>query len=400
MARWDRRSSTAVPLVGVVLVLALVLALSRSSQDVVLYKHYASFELHRPALHSWPREYPALAGIFFLLPAALPMPYRAGLALVLAAVLLVLVAAGDRSGPDGAWARRLVIYLGLGTVWVLFARFDLLPALAVLLAVERARSGRWRTAWSWALLGGLLKLFPLLLLPGFFIAEWRASGRAPLRRILLASGAVALVAGLQSAIAPGSVLDPIRYELQRGFELSSVSGSLTLLMDPAHLHWTSAYGAREIVGHGHAEIAYFLLIAAAAGMALTWLLAARGRVAVETTALAVLSVAVLGDKALAPQYLVWLAPLWAYWRLRWEWIAAAVLTTLVYPVSYALVSPGLLHSYALPTELAALRNVLLLTGTVRWYLVSVRGPAHRDPGQAAGESPEAAVPSVGSGAGH
>ncbi len=36
----------------------------------------------------------------------------------------------------------------------------------------------------------------------------------------------------------------------------------------------------------------------------------------EATSLAVLSVSVLGDKVFSPQYLIWLAPIWAYWPLR------------------------------------------------------------------------------------
>ena len=43
---------------------------------------------------------------------------------------------------------------------------------------------------------------------------------------------------------------------------------------------------------------------------------------VEATSLAVLSVSVLGDKAFSPQYLIWLAPLWAYWPFRRGWVVS------------------------------------------------------------------------------
>ena len=68
-----------------------------------------------------------------------------------------------------------------------------------------------------------------------------------------------------------------------------------------------------------------------AGIVAIWRFAALGRLSVEATSLAVLSVSVLGDKAFSPQYLIWLAPLWAYWPLRRGWLAAAALTTLVFP---------------------------------------------------------------------
>ena len=83
--------------------------------------------------------------------------------------------------------------------------------------------------------------------------------------------------------------------------------------------------------------------------------------------LAVLSVVVLTEKSFAPQYLVWLAPLWAYWPLRRGWLAAALLTTLVFPVLY-----GEAHAFGpvffWPTAVAAATNTVLVVATVSWLL--------------------------------
>ena len=74
---------------------------------------------------------------------------------------------------------------------------------------------------------------------------------------------------------------------------------------------------------------------------------------------------VLGDKAFSPQYLIWLAPLWAYWPLRRGWLAAAALSTLVYPLLF--IEGGLLgHSYYFAAGAALVRNVILILATARW----------------------------------
>ena len=106
----------------------------------------------------------------------------------------------------------------------------------------------WGRAWAWAVVGGLLKLFPFLLLPGFLLAEHARTGRWAIRRAAVACVPVALVAGVQSLLSPGSVLSPVRYELNRGFELESLAGGLTLLTDPLHVKWRFEYGGWEIFG--------------------------------------------------------------------------------------------------------------------------------------------------------
>ena len=103
--------------------------------------------------------------------------------------------------------------------------------------------------------------------------------------------------------------------------------------------------------------------------------------------LGVLSVAVLAEKSFAPQYIVWLAPLWAYWPMRRGWLAAALLTTLVYPVLYAeahAFGPGFFWA----TTVAAVRNAVLAVATLSWLLGQLQArhlqkrAVCRDPGAA------------------
>jgi hypothetical protein len=339
--------------------------------DVSLYEHYAKQAVASPALHAFPVEYPAASLAAFVAPLALALPYRAGFALAVAIAVIALVVSSDGIPEHPGWSSRTSAYLLLGPVAVLFARYDAFPALAAFLAVEGARRQRWGRAWAWAVVGGLLKLFPFLLLPGFLLAERSQTGRWPVRRAGAAVAAAACVAATQQVLAPGSEVSPISYELHRGFELSSLPGSLSLLVDPLGLHWTSGFGSIEVVGTNHALIATVVTAAGVAALAIVWALAWRDMLSVEAVSLAVLSVAILSDKAFAPQYLIWVAPLWAYWPMRRGWVVAAVLTALVYPVLYSDAIVSVL-GYDLATTAAAVRNGVLLVATVRWLSAQVR----------------------------
>jgi hypothetical protein len=365
--RWQEANA-----VLVALVVAGVVVAVRLPGDVPLYQSYARAALRTPLLHSFPKEYPALSLAVFLLPQLVPSAYVAAFALMAAgaAVLVVLSSDGLRDHPGWSW--RTCTYLLLGSVAVVFARFDVFPVLAAVLAVEGARRRRWGRAWTWAVAGGLLKLFPFLLLPGFLLLERVQTGKWALRRVLAAATPVAALVAAQSLLAPGSATSPLRYELRRGFELSSLQGSLAFLVDPFHAHWVDAFDNREILGPGHDVIAATVTAAAVLALAGIWFLAGQGRLSVEAVSLATLSVAVLGDKAFAAQYLIWLVPLWAFWPLRRGWVAAAALTTLIYPLLYAEASwfgPG----YFLATAAAVARNTVLVVATVLWFREQLAG---------------------------
>jgi hypothetical protein len=341
------------------------------SSDVALYDHYANAALASPLLHSMPREYPALALAIFLAPLAVPVPYALGFSLLAALAGIVLVLSSDGLAEYPGWSRRTCYYLLIGTAAVVFGRYDVFPVLAMVLAVEGARQEKWGRAWAWAVLGGLLKLFPLLLLPGFLLVERAQTGKWALRRIAAAFVTVTVLTIAQLALSAKSVLSPLRYQLDRGFELSSLQGSVTFLLDPLHIHWVAGFGSIEVIGPGKVTISILVALVMVTALFFVWLFAARGQLPVVAVSLAALSVAVLSDKSFAPQYLIWLAPLWAYWPIRRGWVVAALLTTLVYPLLYVEANswgPG----FYLPTAVAMARNVVLLVATTLWLLEQLR----------------------------
>jgi hypothetical protein len=341
------------------------------SSDVTLYEYYAKAALASPLLHSFPKEYPGIALGVFVAPLALPTTYTVGFALLAAVATVALVLSSDGFPGQPGWSRRTCYYLLIGTVALVFARYDVFPALAALLAVEGARKGQWNRAWSWAVLGGCLKLFPFLLLPGFLLVERAQTGKWPLKRAGIAAASVVIIVAVQLVTAPQSLLSPIEYQLHRGFELSSLQGSLAFLADPLHVRWVSGFGSVEVVGAGHLVISTLVTAAAGGAFAFIWVLARRGQLSVVAVSLAVFSVAVLAEKSFAPQYLVWLAPLWAYWPMRRSWVLAALLSTLIYPLLY-----GEAHAWGpsmyLPTAVAVVRNGVLVVATATWFVQELR----------------------------
>ena len=349
-----------------------LLALVFRAPDVGLYEHYARAAIASPLFHSLPKEYPAPSLAIFAIPLVLPVPYLVGFALLAIGGVVALLLCSDGLSAHPDWSLRVCLYLLLSVVAVVFARYDIFPALTAFLAVEGARRGKWGRAWGWAVLGGVLKLFPFLLLPGFLIVERTRTGKWPLKRLWVAVVPLTIVTVAELALSSGSsLISPLRYEVHRGFELSSLPGSLSLLADPFHVHWVWGFGSVEIAGGGHMLIAVFITALMGAGMLAIWLLGWRDRLSLEAVSLSILTIAVLTDKAFAPQYLIWLIPFWAYWPLRRGWVAAAALTSLVYPVLYTeahIWGPG----FYLATATAGVRNVVLIVSTVGWLVERLR----------------------------
>ncbi|HTZ07781.1 MAG TPA: hypothetical protein VMB72_01845 [Acidimicrobiales bacterium] len=399
--------------------------------DVHEYARYAHAALRPPLLHRLPDEYPAPALALFLLPLALPLPYAWGFAVVTAVALLVLVhvygtgATATTAGAEGVgrgtvedaagWstegARRLLVYLTLGAVMVLAGRYDLFPVAAAFLAVRSARAGRFGAAWTWSALGCALKLFPAALWPVLVVAEWRASGRPPLRRLWWIVATAVAVGALPLVLDRGAVLTVLHYYLHRPTEIGSLSAGLSVLLDPGGTSWVVSYHSSNVVSGLAPVLGDVFALAAAAGAVATWWAQARGRLTLEAACLLTLTLAVLGGKVLSVQYVMWLMPLWALYRLRPAWLLAAAANLVVFP--YAAAGAGVAHlpgtTYAVSLTLVYFaRDVLLVAGTVGWLRAELaagrpppapgrRRPDHRRRGPA--DDDTARHPSARHGAG-
>ena len=66
-----------------------------------------------------------------------------------------------------------------------------------------------------------------------------------------------------------------------------------------------------------------------------WREQARWRIPLEAACLATLTFVMLGSKVVSVQYLMWLMPLWALYRLRVTWLLASVANLVIFPYAAA-----------------------------------------------------------------
>jgi len=338
--------------------------------DVTEYQRYAHAALRSPLLHHLPLEYPAPALLVFLLPLLLPFSYPWAFALLAGVALLVTVQCYPRaalSGWDEHSARRLLVYLTLGSVMVLTGRYDVFAVMAAVLSVRAARGGRWEAAWTWNTVGVALKLFPAALWPVFLVAEWRATRRLPVRRLAWMVAAAVLVAAVPALLDGGATLNVAHYYLHRPTEIGSLPAGLSVLFDWHGTSWVSSFHSANVVSSVSGGLSLAVELAAVAGCLATWWAQLRGRLPLEAACLATLTLTVLGSKVLSVQYLMWLMPLWALYRFRVTWLLASAANLVVFP--YAASAQGNLpsHSFAVSLTLVFFaRDVLVVVGTATW----------------------------------
>ncbi|TXJ79966.1 DUF2029 domain-containing protein [Streptomyces lavendulae] len=317
-----------------------------------LYFHwYGVLEQGSYPVHDTLWQYPPGAGAVLLAPGLVPgLSYvQAFVALTLAADALIevaLVRAGRRPGRSllGAalWTGGLPLLLHLP-----LARYDVqVTALAVLSLLTLARSPR--AGGVLGALGALVKGWPALVLLG------TPRGAATRGAWTWAAGAGAVVLGLLS-LAFRHPLSFLAEQGGRGVQIESLGG--TALNLARHAGWSGRpryqYGAIELVGPYVPLVAAVSLALTAAAFGLLVLWRVRARRWTEATAADAALCAVLlftvTSRVISPQYMVWLLGLAAVCLVSRHTgqrpvavlvLAAAALSTVVYPLCYGLVIGG------------------------------------------------------------
>jgi hypothetical protein len=332
-------------------------------------------------------EYPPGSVPFTLVPGLLVGTgpgYRLTFALEMILVdALGLYAAWRLARAADRGRRRIPVAYTLGMVVIgplLVLRFDLIPAVCVLLAVALAAEGRAGPSAAALGYGTAAKLFPAVLAPllvlGLVPAEgWRRSLRRTVPPFLLAF-AVTLVPAL--VVSTSGTLGSLLYHIRRGVQIESLPANL---IDLAHLAFgvkaSSAYGFGAYDLQSNLSGAMKLASTAATAVALAgaaWLVwrrsAASGglRPADWAGAFAIGAFAfVLPTRVLSPQYLVWLAAPVAGLadrrlgrRAMWTLAAAAVLSQVEFPFRYT----QLRHLDWFDISVLTCRNLLLVGACV------------------------------------
>jgi Glycosyltransferase family 87 len=259
---------------------------------------------------------------------------------------------------------------------LLLLRFDLVPAVCVLLAAALAAEGRAGPAAAALGYGAAAKLFPGVLAPllvlGLVPAEgwWRAIRRT-VPAFLLGFGLTVVPALIVSV---SGTLGSLLYHVRRGVQIESLPANL---IDLAHF----AFGlpARSVHGFGAFDLDSSMsgtmkLVSTAATaatlVAAAWLVYWRSRRPgglVPGDWAAVLAIGVLAfvlpTRVLSPQYLVWLiAPVAGLADRRlgrgalWLLAAAAVLSQVEFPFRYS----QLRHLDWIDVGVLTCRNLLLV----------------------------------------
>ena len=384
--------------------------------DVNLYLEKASaFAAGKVPYRDFPFEYPPGALVPMIVPYLL-WPFGevgldeykllfAGWEAALLVVLGLLLTRIVRLGGDAdavvepSTQERLVrtgtrlAVLSIGAALAIAWRFDLYPAVLMVVALWAALEGRAGAAGIALGLGFLAKLFPLAILPALAVRWLRPLDTGALVRLGAAFG-VTVLAGLLPFLAlagPDPTLQFLRYNAERGLEVETIGAGIALLVGlltgnavefnfrfssvnaggPVAEAWLAALPVLTVVGFG--------LVAWLGWRRIRSEAAALGAVLPSTVVeLATVSILMLlaTAKVYSIQYVVWFVPLVALLGGRKSWLAAAVvaLTIPIHPLLFG----GLVDQEVFPILVLNARNALLLA-LLGWLLWGVARPAGLEP---------------------
>ncbi|MEW6141697.1 MAG: hypothetical protein AB1597_00880 [Chloroflexota bacterium] len=336
-------------------------------------------------------EYPPLVILAFLAPALLfrtPLAYSfafAGELLLFDLTILVLLAslaARFNVSVRGSLVVYTVLLLAVGPLAV--CRYDLLPAMLVLASLWAFVSRRTAVAWTLIALGVAAKIYPIVLVPLFFVYQViNREYQRLLRGIVCFLGVLFVVAIPWLIIDTGGFWHSLTYHLERGLHSESTYGTALLMAQV--LGWTSVegsltYGSWNIaspLADALGGLSFYLTVASLTlvyGL-FGWLLRKglttrsevttlrpqdRGWILLQFASLAVL-IFMLTNKVFSAQYLLWLCPLLPLLGGRTRYLVwllfavAAALTQYVFPYHYIEFELGGSGTVAV----LASRNVLL-----------------------------------------
>lgn len=347
--------------------------------DVPLYRETASMVWDGSVPYrDFDLEYPPLAAAVITLAGVPGLRYGAVFsALMLACLLVVIVAAdGIARRLDLGRGRRLAVLAALALSplalgGLMETRYDLALAAVLALAVWSALADRAVLAWSLLAVGVLLKLSPLLLVP---VLALYLRGRGPRGPVV---GAAVVAAGFLPflLVAPGGIVDMVRFHLERPLQIESTVAAYLLSLHALAdipLEVVSSYGSQGLAGPGvplltaASSAALVALVGAVAityGLLLREALTDRQRDRLFVSAVAAtLLAAMAAAKVFSPQFMIWLLPVvllaaGRHGRTTFVLgIAAVVMTAAYFPSRYW----DLVALETLPIALLATRDGLVL----------------------------------------
>ncbi len=331
--------------------------LANSSSAALVQKmqerHFPSFLIKLVAsqsttapLHVLPPEYPALTLVAFSLPLLAPAQwYQVVFAISMAIVAAMIYLLLKRYRSTGA-AIAFAVYLVLGSWATAFGRFDLIPAGLILGAVLLGVRSKWKWAFALLALATLLKLFPIILILPFLIAQqmqsrekWFAWSRWS--ALGLFAGICVVVTAVSLTFNVANTLYPINYFLNRPFQVESFPATILWLEGKAGnaVQWVFTYQSLNFLSQISRVVSLLSIFLLVAGLLFTCLLQWRGKIDLPMACLITLLIILVTGKVFSPQYLIWVAPLVAYvgqaqWKWLVSWVSVSILTSIIFPFMY------------------------------------------------------------------
>ncbi|HYA99647.1 MAG TPA: glycosyltransferase 87 family protein [Ktedonobacteraceae bacterium] len=311
----------------------------------LLIKLVASQATSSP-LHILPPEYPALTLVAFSLPLlGPPQWYQVMFAFsmfVVAAIIYLLLKRYRSTGAAIAFA----VYLVLGSWATALGRFDLIPAALILGAVLLGIKSKWKWALTLLALATLLKLFPIMLMLPFLIAQqmqskekWYAWSRWS--AVVLFAAICVVVTAVSLTLNVADTLYPINYFLNRPIQVESIPATILWLGGKAGyaVQWVFTYQSLNflsVLSHKVSLLSTFFL---GVGILYTCWLQWRGKIDLPMASLLTLLIVMVMGKVFSPQYFIWVAPLIAYvgqagWKWLISWCSISILTLVIFPFMY------------------------------------------------------------------
>jgi hypothetical protein len=243
-------------------------------------------------------------------------------------------------------AMACALYLVIGGWGTTDGRFDLVPSALTLIAGMCGVRKHWTWAFAFLALATVFKLYPLVLLVPFLIAQqqesrdkrysWRRF--APLSTFLAVCG---VVIGISLFLSVEGTLAPLSYFGNRPFQIESAAASVLWLFSflGYPLHPVFTYGSLNVLSPLAPQVSLVDTLLVGGGLLSTWWLLWRGKADFMASCLLTLLIVMLTGKVFSPQYLLWVIPLGAYvgesdpkWVVAWCVLGA--LTTFIYPYIY------------------------------------------------------------------
>ena len=323
-------------------------------------------------LHALPHEYPLLTMVPFTFGFVTSVNgYQ--IAFAIAMILLTLgVYALLRVWKSQRAAIAFALYIVVCGWSTAAARFDILPSGFTLGALLLAERGRWRWAYALLAVATLLKLYPIILLPAFLLAQYKS--RAEFWRTwwkgLDVFVLLCVVITLFSMIlSVEGTLGPLGYFRDRPIQVESTAASLLWLGSflGFSLHYAATFGSLNMLSSLSSIVSPMMTVLFIVGLLYVYWLQWRMKLPLADSLVLILLVAICTGKVFSPQYLLWVIPFVAYiseWDKRWliGWTVIGLLTTWIFPYLY-LSTTVFIDVATLPTfnPSVFIRNILLLT---------------------------------------